>query len=388
MRELDKDKKVFLAVGLPIFVFLTIFYATHYFQITAFFLIILGIAFGALFRIDRIYMRLTKIGLLTFVVYVIMFSNFLQLPNQFVRRMPGGRQALLEPNHPKVVQFQQDFYDWHEVTYGVNFSDVDESTREKLAIKLYQVDNYTRKVRMKYQYDIYPPYLYYDHLPTIDEIFASDIDGDGKLNDDCDGITILTVSLLLSMGYNAYVAEVEFHYHTKVFAVGINPKTTEGYVQAINLYSWGNDPAYLLFNETELFVPPTEPIYTSFINVLFAPKMWESYYLGVFTGDYFTIPIYVLIPALYVICFLLAILITYYGKVGFSLKHLDKKERRKKFWRTTFINSLLCSVLIGALFVVSFYGFAFLGNITLGIGLITVFRFTDFKMKRISEQNR
>ena len=50
MRELDKDKKIFIVIGIPIFIFLGLFFATHYFQISALFIVLLIIAALGLLR--------------------------------------------------------------------------------------------------------------------------------------------------------------------------------------------------------------------------------------------------------------------------------------------------------------------------------------------------
>lgn len=384
-KELDKDKKIFVVIGIPCFIFLILFFCTYYFEFTVFFLMIMSIFIGGFLKKDRKYLRLTKIGFFTFIIYIFMFYNITQLPNQFQRRLPGGRNKLIEPNNPNIEGLRKDFEDWHLETYNDTFDNLPEDERDDFETKMERVDYYVREIRMEYTYDINAPYYYYDHLPTIDEIFKRDLDDDGKLEDDCDGITIVTVSLLLNLGYNAWAAETEFHYFTLVFQEGDNPKTKKGFEQAVYLYNSQKHPAYLMFNEEETIIPPTQPIYLSVYDVFTGTILWESYFLGFFEGRYFSVSIFVLIPLTYVICLLLSIILTYAVKSGTSLKEVDKQKRRKQMIKIIMINSFICSFLVFLLFFVSVISFGEIGNAILIAGLIAIFRYTDPKISKLKK---
>ena len=384
MRKLDKDKKVFLAIGLPIFIFLGGFFSTHYFQITAFFIVIFTFAALGLLRKKRFWLQLTKVGFFTFVFYLIMFNNVIHLPSQFARRMPGARQALIEPNHIKIIETKQNFLLWDDNRYTTNFTSLSDSNRTELEWKMARVDYYIHYVVFEYKFDTSAPYYYYDHLPTIDEIFVSDIDGDGKLQDDCDGITLVTCSLLLNMGYNAWIAEVEFHYHTMVFPAGIDPHTEEGFNQRISLYNSNNRAAYIMFNTEELIIPPTRPIYLSFFDVFYGDSLYDNYLVPFLTGDFFNLQAYIMIIIDYIALLIISIGLTIYVKAGEPLENLEKKDRHRKILKISFINSLICSAGLFAIYIFSLSGLGFLGTLILGGLFISVFRFTDFAIKKIS----
>lgn len=376
-KDLSHGKKWFIILGIPIHLFLLLFFMTHYFQITAFFLIIYVIFFISLIRKEQIWLRLTKIGFLTLIVYLIMFNNVTQLPNQFARRLPGGRQALLEPNNTNIIEFKQDFYDWHLEKYGESYENLPETTTDELELKLKRVDYYIRVERVDYEYDISAPYYYYDHFPTIDEIFASDIDGDGYLQDDCDGITFLTVSLLLNMGYNAWVVEVEFHYHTMVFRESVDPKTKEGFEQGIKLYNSRNKPPYLLFNQEEMIIPPTHSILMSFIDVYTGEAMFESYLRRFMDGTYFNLNLYIMLVITYVLMLILSVLINLLTKAGKEINKIDKKEKRFGLLKKSFIISIVAYCGILALYFIGQMNLGFLGTTILAITLILSFRISD-----------
>lgn len=375
--DLSLGKKLFIVLGIPIYAFLILFFITHYFQITAFFLILYAIFFMSLIRKEQIWLRLTKIGFLTFIIYLIMFINVSHLPNQFARRLPGGRQALLEPNNSHVLEFKQDFYEWHLIKYGKNYEDLLETTNDELELKLKRVDYYIRTQRVDYEYDISAPYYYYDHFPTIDEIFASDIDGDGYLQDDCDGITFLTVSLLLNMGYNAWVVEVEFHYHTMVFRESVDPKTKEGFEQGIKLYNSRNKPPYLLFNQEEMIIPPTHSILMSFIDVYTGSSMYESYLQRFIDGDYFNLNFSVMLIILYILMVIIAGLINLFTKAGKESQNPTEKEKNMGFLKKAFVLSFILYGGILVLYFLAKMSLGFLGTTVLAITLIVGFRISD-----------
>ena len=385
--ELKKDKKIFIIAGIPCYVFLSLFFATHYFQITVFFLMIMGIFLGGFLRKKGFWLRLTKVGVFMVIVYFAMFYNVTRLPEQFARRMPGERNALIEPNHPEIVKMSEEFQEWHRAQYGESFGEVPEDSRDEFEIKMKRVDYYVRYLRMEYKYDINPPYYYYDHLPTIDQIFESDLDGDGKLQDDCDGITIVTVSVLKHLGYDAWVAETEFHYFTLVFQEDVNPKTKAGYQQAVYLYNSRERPAYLMFNEEELILPPTRPFYVSAFEIFTGKILWESYFLGFFTGDYFEVSAGLLILLAVAIALVLSFVFTLAGLIGTSsLKQLERGEKRQGLLKLVLINAFVCSLAIFLLYFVSVIGMGALGNLILIGCLVSVFRLTDHRADKFTKE--
>lgn len=381
-KELDTEKKVFLLIALPIFIFLGFFLSIFYVQVSVFFAFIMGIGFASFVRREQLPMRLTKVAIFSFVIYIIMFYNVTQLPSQIVRHLPGQRNELLEPENEHIAEFKEDFYDWHESKYNLSFTALPEDNEAQQELKLLRIDYYIRQVRMEYTYDTNPPYFYYDHLPTIDEIFQSDSDGDGKLQDDCDGITILTVSLLLNMGYDAWVAEVEYHYHTMVFLEGADPKTKEGYKDAIIIYNSRSKPAYMIFNDEESLIPPGRPLIMSIGEILTGASMYENYFLGFFHGKYFTIPFLLMIPIAYIITILLSGLIIFFHQIGRNLNFTNRNHKRGII-RLIGQNSLIVSFGLFLLYLVASVGLGGLGNFILAITLISSFRYSDYELGKI-----
>ena len=109
MRTLDKEKKLFLCIGLPAFIFLIFAILTHYVQFSVFFIIIIAIAALGLLRRNKIWLRLTKVSVFGVIAYLVLFNNVLLLPGQIARRLPGGRNSMLEPQHAKIIEFKGDF---------------------------------------------------------------------------------------------------------------------------------------------------------------------------------------------------------------------------------------------------------------------------------------
>jgi hypothetical protein len=103
------------------------------------------------------------------------------------------------------------------------------------------VYRYIRSI-IEYEYDIDTNYVF-DHVATPSEVLASGAD-------DCQGISCLLASLLLYMGYNAYVCECPFHWYVRVFYVdgGTNESTY------YDIWKGGTEPFYM-FNEVETIFP-------------------------------------------------------------------------------------------------------------------------------------
>jgi len=387
LRTLDKDKKVFLFIGLPAFIFLIFAILTHYVQFSVFFIIIIAIAALGLLRRNKIWLRLTKVSVFGIIAYFVLFNNVLLLPSQIARRLPGGRNSLLEPQHAKIIEFKGDFETWYEDRYFENFSDTSEATREDLETKLKRVDYYVRGVRCEYTFDIYAPYFFYDHIPTIDEIFTSDSDGDGKLQDDCDGLSILTVSLLLNYGYNAFISECEWHWHTLVFPDGADPTTEAGFEQAIYIYNSQGRQTYFIFNETDVIIPPHRPLLLSAYEVFTGERTYTNYLMGFFEGDYIKLDFLPMLAVIFAILFLLSMAITFYTKIGIVSKDRDKKIRRKRFLFTNLLTSLFISLGVFIIYWFTVSGLAAYCNLVVCIMFIFAFRFTEYLIKTKNNNN-
>ncbi|GAB4329998.1 MAG: hypothetical protein Kow0069_37640 [Promethearchaeota archaeon] len=203
---------------------------------------------------------------------------------QFQRRWLANRTKLLQPDHPVMAELNASFQAWHLERFGVPFDQVDD-----FEAKVRAVDLYVRQHRFRYTLDQVGRRGSFDHLPTIDEVLATE-DEDGYWHDDCDGISIVTTSFLLYLGFNAYVSEVTYHYHPMVFRPGDDPKTSAGYLSGVSLYRGsvlepGDDKkSYYLFNQTEVFVPPTRPLGRSFFEIFTDGNFWKRDLVDAYSG--------------------------------------------------------------------------------------------------------
>ncbi len=223
---MNRDKKIFLCVGLPLLIFLGFIMATFYMILTVFAGIILAALIGGTLRRDRVWKRLTRLAVIFFMVFVILFPNVTRWPEQIARRLPGGRQALIEPTYPGFPELNASFHAWHLWYYeGLAFED-----QPTLWDKVHSVDLYIRANRTEYTFDYTNPlYMLNDHLPTVDQVVHSNTTVGGVWHDDCDGMTMVTASFLIYLGYNAFISETYFHWQTIVFPTGVDPHTVAGY---------------------------------------------------------------------------------------------------------------------------------------------------------------
>ncbi len=384
--DLEREKKYFLLIGIPCFIFVVLVFISYYVLFISFYLTILVILLAGLFRKQKKWGSLSKISILMVMIFFVQLYNITHIPSQFVRHSPGGRQDLLDPEHEDILQLRSDFYSWHLYKYGVSFDDMSEENQEGLEIKLKRVDYYIRTQVVEYTSDTEAPYHAFDHVASLDEIFASDTDGDGLLQDDCDGITVLTVSLLLKMGYNAYVSECLSHWNTIVFPEGSDPKTLEGFNDGIHLYnSWGR-PSYYIFNEEEVFFPPGRPITTSLFELFFDGSTFESEYLGYFEGDYLQAPFLVLLLLAAALLFIASLLIYHIVRIGMPEAPSIKEEKMKWFFSKKMIHVALKVSSFGSLIAFILYWFAisglgFLGSLVLSCALIIILRYTEYQIK-------
>jgi len=262
---MTQQKTFFLVIGLPTFIFFFFLVSQVYF-IMSVFLIAFFLVFLVGFCLQKkdVWLRLTKMGVLLFLIFFLLFPNPVDWNNQLSRRI--DRHQLITPNDPKIAMLSENFYS----RYGSEFSDLDEASQVVL------VQSYILRI-IDYSYDYFAPSRYaFDHLATVDEILNNDATHG---TDDCDGIAIVTCSLLIYMGYDAFIAEGDFHWWTVVFTEG----TRDWYRgKTVQLNWW---PAlgypYYIFNEEILMI--TQPVAQSIISVLTDP-----YWIG-FYYDYFQI---------------------------------------------------------------------------------------------------
>lgn len=343
-----------------------------------------------LVRKEKLWNRLTKVSIIMVIIFFVHFYNVIHLPTQFERNLSGGRQALLEPDHPEIKKLENDFLEWHSEEYNVSFDSLNDEDEEELTLKMKRLDYYIRTEVIEYTSDGEAPYYTSDYTATLDEIFESDTDGDGLLQDDCDGITVVTVSLLLHMGYNAYVSECLSHWNSIVFPEGEDPHTIKGFNNGIHLYnSWGR-PSYYVFNEEELFTPPDRPIFISMYELFIEDKSyWE--YVEFVRGD--TIPLpgilapIVAVLLLYAILCLVSLIVYYIVRFGLPQMPSIKEKKVKWFMNMKILKTVFWVSLIASFTAFLMYWFliSILGSfatLLLCGTFISGFRYTEFRIKK------
>lgn len=384
---MQTGKKIFFVIGLPCFLFVLYILFTFYILFTAFYLIVLVILFLGHFRKKEGYMRLTKASIIMVIVFFVNFYNFSLIPSQLRMHSPGGRENLIEPENDHIEELKQDFFEWHQEKYNISFPSVEETSSKELNRKLQRVHYYIYSFRMEYTPDSDAPYHTGDHIASIDEIFRSDTDGDGRLQDDCDGITLVTVSLLINLGYNAFIAECIGHWHTIVFPEGVNLETEEGFEKGLHLYnSWGR-PTFYMFNQSEILIPPDRPVYQSIADVFFDERTYTHDYLDFFRGQYLDLPIYLLILVGYALIFLAVAIIFYIVKFGIDKKQRIQNQKFRWFFSKHIVKTIFLGSLIGSYFAFIIYWFTIsglgsFGTLLLGTAFIILMRYFEFSMKK------
>lgn len=386
LKKLDWRHKLFIAIGIPCFLFIFFILINFYILFTAFYLIVLVVFLLGHFRKKDSYFRLTKIGLLMVIIFFVNFYNISRIPSQMQVHSPGGRTSLIEPENPHMVELEQDFHNWHKKKHNQSFLSVDESSYEKLEAKLQRVHYYIYYYRMEYTPDSEAPYHTSDYIANIDEIFQSDTDGDGRLQDDCDGISLVTATLLIRLGYNAFIAECIGHWNTIIFPQGINPKTKEGFNQGIHLYNWWGRPTFYMFNQSEVLIPPERPVYKSIGDVFFDERTYKYDFLDFFKGRYIDLPVYILLLLAYVLIFLASALTFYLVKLGIDKDQKIRKLKWKWFFskrtgKSIFIGSLIAAYSAFIIFWFTVSGLGFMGTFFVALTFIGIMRYFELTIR-------
>ncbi|MBD3351699.1 MAG: hypothetical protein GF364_09465 [Candidatus Lokiarchaeota archaeon] len=267
-----KNKKLFVFITIPLLIFVSMVVGFYYLMLTGWSILIIGALCIGTFGRDNGVKRLTRALTIITIFLFVFYPNIPKWSSQFARRLPGGRNSLIEPDHPNFPELNDTFREWHLDRYGYAFDLLDD-----LETEVKRVDYFIRWNVTEYEYDMFSPYLMVDHLPTVSEIFASDFDGDGRLEDDCDGQTILTASFLLFLGYEqVFISEIDFHWHTIVFPSHVDPLTPEGYDDAIFLYYWGSFASFYIFNQTDTFIPPGRSLGQSLWDIIKSDYIFDK----------------------------------------------------------------------------------------------------------------
>ncbi len=275
--------------------------------------------------------RFARITIFTSLLFLLANPVPTQWGPQFYRHWGDNRTELIEPDHPIMPELNQSFQIWFVERNEFSFS---EDTNFEHQVR--EVDRYIRWERFNYTLDHLSWYVF-DHLATIDEIIGTE-DEEGKWHDDCDGISTITASFLIFLGFsNTYISEVTYHYHTMVYPEDVNPRTEEGYFQGIALYRSGamegDHESYYMWNQTDMFIPGGRPLWKSMGEIFTDGNAWEREMVDLFEGFYTGMPLWGNIILVYIISFLAGALCCSFVQLGINPKLQSgyKKHHGKKY---------------------------------------------------------
>ncbi len=237
----SRSRFYFLVFGIPIFVFMAFVLASYILFFTVMLSVPLAVIAIAMLpraiKTKNFYLYGLKVGVIFMIVFTGLVPNPLIWGQQIYRRL--DHRQLLTPNEPSVMAlnstFDQYLLDWNGTTRQQFES------WSSVYNKGYRVYRYIRTI-VNYSFDLVTNYVF-DHVATPAEVLANG-------EDDCQGISCLLASLLLYMGYNAYVCECPFHWYVRVFYVdGSTNQSTY-----CDIWKGGTEPFYM-FNEAETIFP-------------------------------------------------------------------------------------------------------------------------------------
>ncbi|MHA1369393.1 MAG: hypothetical protein ACTSRA_06760, partial [Promethearchaeota archaeon] len=181
-----------------------------------------------------------RISVVFIVIYFSMVPNPALWGSQIRRRL--DHRLLITPWHPAVQALNESDNLWSYIRDKYNVTPVDFYEWSEVT-QAYRIYRYVRSL-VHYTYDI-DNWGVFDHAATPEEVLNS-------RHDDCQGISCLTVSFLIYMGYDAYVCECPFHWYIRMYY--INQTTGEKEFVDFYRYRSHSDPFYI-FNDKVAWYP-------------------------------------------------------------------------------------------------------------------------------------
>jgi hypothetical protein len=247
----SRSRFYFLVAGIPIYVFMGFVFASY----VAFFTVMLFVPLAVIavtmlpraIKTRNFYLYGLKIGVIFMIVFTGLVPNPLIWGQQVNRRL--DHRQLLTPDEPSVASLVDPGSTNGLWAYLNRYHPgINETVFRTWTLKSqldhvfdYVYDDNTYAL-IDYEYDIDTNYVF-DHVATPAEVLASG-------EDDCQGISCLYASLLIRMGYDAYVCECPFHWYVRVFYVDGGTNQTAYH----DIWKGGTEPFYM-FNEAETIFP-------------------------------------------------------------------------------------------------------------------------------------
>ncbi|MHA1143336.1 MAG: hypothetical protein ACTSRW_01225, partial [Candidatus Helarchaeota archaeon] len=223
------------------------------------------------------------------------------------------------------------------------------------------------------------PRFTWDHLPSVDEVLSINMD-------DCDGIAVVTCSLLerLNINYDwnisPFIAESDSHSWTIVFNETGTVPILGTEVARLNWWTSAGNPYYMFNRHGHIYFP--QGIFISALTIFLDGSSYEDYYINILNGEEFGPLIgFLAWPLLFLLLFFLAFLITLYLNIPKRFKPKKQDLLNVVFGGTTLSISALILYFVG-----SFGGLAFGNLIILVAFIVTIFCMDQDYMRKLIDR--
>jgi len=276
-----------------------------------------------MYRKERKYITLTKLAFVLFLWFVFLCWNPIYWPQQISRHLDRG-SLIITPNAQCIIDLNTTFTTSAFYHGPYNRSTLQGQLQELADIQFFIYSPGTNENDwINYTYDFFQFPGVFDHIPTPAEVLAT-------RQDDCDGIAVVTVSLLVRLGYEAYVAESDSHWWTyvKIYGEDLN-SSVRGRTYTVVYLNWWESigEPYVIFNQTTFIL--TKPLFVSWTQ-----QMTDGYYVE--TIKKFGEPFIAFLP-------IAGLLLGLLFAIGVSFPRTYKKKRMH------LANILLASLVLGLL---------------------------------------
>ncbi len=347
---MQRQQKYFLFLGLPFFVvFFVIGFLSH---ITGIVLAIFMFSLGYLAllhnRKENRLSRLTKIAIILGALQIGGMYASLHNPLLWGAELKLGvdRSDIITPENEYVAVLEEQFHEWVDTNpnatwirysfwkhhgllkyevyegdyyhlYNIEWDELDDFDR--LAV----IDHYVRRIVINYTSDL-ENYGYRDFKSTPNDILKPWVESNFSemARDDCDGIAMVTVSLLKRMGYDAYIGSGKAHWFSVVRLPDVEHE--------VFLNTWQSVRTYSYFNEHETYITQS-PLLTLY-HLLMWRQLDSDFEAGVeFLGSFYYIPTILLgFVAAIMIVLLIQFPNSYVEEYGLISDDEDHKDRKRK----------------------------------------------------------
>ncbi|TFF90282.1 MAG: hypothetical protein EU548_03825, partial [Promethearchaeota archaeon] len=287
--------------------------------------------------------RFLMTGLLLGIITLALFPNLPRIPSQIERRIDRCNLTIT-PDNPKVKEFTKKFLDeqgGEEIFNNLSLRD-----------RLDEINDYIQ-LKIVWTPDIETQYMAGD-ICTPEEAITL-----GK--DDCRGQAVTTVSMLIYLGYDAYVVEMAWHWYTIVF-------DDDGKEYKVNQYGHlGNTKQYpilMIWNDEE---------------IIYFSDPYRAYHATMDTSKNFYDYIFLLGPGVFIVSIILGGVTALYSTIcmGDFKRTLAKERYAVRRFKFRLLAGICASIgLMGLILAIYFSPFKGAGAIYLfiyGHSVITTF---------------